>query len=238
MSENSTVSPIDLNDFKLSAYDQVRIEMPAPFVVSKEDIDAQLFSHVANAPKGSSLHSLEDLDDAWVQENFPGIGGIAELREAIKARISKDNEFAYENTKFATCADAIVERLEGEISPEAIAANLDEVRKRSDEMIYSFGLTKKQYLKEENITEEEYEEKLKEETRHDLALNIALDKMIEVTTTTVPNSELTEYLTFDNPETFLQELQESGKVEQARQAASRVKVMRRIVETAEITIVE
>ncbi|MEG1516917.1 MAG: hypothetical protein RR360_01090 [Raoultibacter sp.] len=237
-SAETNETPIDLEAFKLSAYDRVRIEMPAPLLVSKEDIDSQLFPYIATAPKGSSLHGLEDLDDAWVAENFPEINGIEGLRDLIAARIKKDNEFSYENLKFAQCADALIDRLEGEISEEAIAANLDEVRKRSEAMIGSFGLAKKQYLKEEGITEVEYEEKLKEETKHDLALNIALDKMIEMTATTVSNSELTDFLSTDNPDAFLRELQASGKVEEARHAASRVKVMRRIVETAEITVAE
>ena len=58
--------------------------------------------------------------------------------------------------------------------------------------------------------------------------------MVEVTATTVPNAELTEYLACEDPARFLEELRESGKVEQARKAAARVKVMRRVIETAEV----
>ena len=44
-------NPIDLARFSLSACDRVRIEMPPLSDVTEDDIDAQLFAYVANAPE-------------------------------------------------------------------------------------------------------------------------------------------------------------------------------------------
>ena len=65
-----------------------------------------------------------------------------------------------------------------------------------------------------------------------MKLNVALDLMAKVLNTQVGNHELTEYLSSPNPEKFLEEIREKGMVEEARRAAVRVKVMRRVVDTA------
>ena len=85
------------------------------------------------------------------------------------------------------------------------------------------------------MTLEEFDEKLHDDVVFQLKLNGALDKMIEATGTEVAKSELTEYLSTDDPDAFLAQLEETGRVEDARQAAARVKVMRHLVATAVVT---
>lgn len=89
-----------------------------------------------------------------------------------------------------------------------------------------------QFLREEHMTPDQYEEKLHDEALYQMRLNVALDLMADVLGMQVGNHELTEYLSAPNPEAFLAEIREKGQVENARRAAVRVKAMRRIVDTA------
>lgn len=227
-------NPIDLSQFSLSECDRVHIEMPALPEVTEDDIDAQLFAYVANAPKNSPVKSLADLDDAWVKANLPVYDSIGEVRNAIRASLTKETAAAFDEVKYAKCADALIERLEGAIPEAVVAEHAETVRARNDEAIRLQGMSMARYLEDARMTKEQYDENLLDEARREIALNIALDKMVEATATTVPNPELTEYLACEDPAAFLEELRESGKVEEARRAASRVKVMRRVVETADV----
>ena len=236
--QNDNPIDIDLTQFALKDCDRVSIEMPAMPEVCEDDIDAQLFAYVANAPKGSPIRSIADLDDAWVKANLPMYESIGEVRNAIRANLIKETSAAFEELKFAKCADALVARLQGAIPEDAVASHAEAVRARNEEAIRMQGSTLARYLEDARLTSEEYESRLCEEAEREIALNIALDKMIEATATTVPNAELTEYLACEDPAEFLEELRASGMVEEARKAASRVKVMRRIVETAAVETTE
>lgn len=227
-------NPIDLAQFTLSACDRVRIEMPPLSDVTEDDIDAQLFAYVANAPKDSPIKTLADLDDAWVRANLPMYASIGEVRNAIRASLTRETTTAFDEIRYAKCAEALIGRLQGDIPEAVVQAHAETVRARTEESLQAQGMTLARYLEDARMTSEQYEEGLLDEARREIALNIALDKMVEVTATTVPNAELTEYLACEDPERFLEELRESGKVEQARKAAARVKVMRRVIETAEV----
>lgn len=232
MEDAINLSKLDSSAFSLTAYDSVSVVMPPLPVATDDDIDAQLFEFVASAKKDSGITSIADLDDVWVSANFDGMSTIAELRRAIKLDLEKQGRNGWSNLKFSRCADALMTRLEGEIPSDLVEANVEASRAHYDERLLSFGMTKKQYLREEHLTEEQFEQKLHDDVVYQLKFNMALDKMIEISGTTVAKSELTEYLSCEDPVAFAAELEATGRVEDARRAAARVKVMRRVVETA------
>ena len=232
MEETQTVPQLDPSDFTLSAYDNISIAMPPIPLASEEDIDAQLFEYVASAEKGSGIKSIADLDDSWVNNMFQGLNTIAELRNAIRSDFERQGKSMWENLKFQRCAEALIGRLEGVVDETVVQANVEASRAQYDERLRSFGMTKAQYLREEHLTEDEFEKKFQHDVAHQIRVNMALDKMIEVNNTEVAKSELIEYLSCEDPAAFVAELEEKGLVEDARHAAARVKIMRRIVETA------
>lgn len=238
MSEQPAIPQLDPNDFKLSDYDGLTIVMPKLPTATEEDIDAQLFSYIASSGQGASSKGLSDLDDEWVKENFGGVGitTLKDLRISIRSDLNRQSKAEYENLKFRTCSEAVAARLEGEIPADVLDANVEASRGRYEQQLRMMGTTKVRYMRDEHLTEEQYEQRVRDDVAFQLKLNMALDKMVEATTMTVPNSELTEYLACEDPEQFLTELRESGRVEEARQAASRVKMMRRLVETAVIEV--
>lgn len=230
MADEKKIADLDPSDFKLNDYDNVRITMPQKPAMSEEDVDAQLFEYVLSG--GKKINSIADLDDAWVQANFEGLSTIAEVREAIKEQYDKDLEFEYSDIKFRACCDALLERLEGEVPEDVLAANVEVVKESNLQRLSDMHISMEQYLREEHLTPDQYDEKVRAEALYNMRLNVALDIMVDVLGMQVGNHELTEYLSTPNPEAFLQEIRENGQVENARRAAVRVKAMRRIVDTA------
>ncbi len=227
-----TVPQLDLSAFALSSLDSVRVVMPPAPVATDDDVDAQLFVYVASATNHSPIRSIGDLTDEWVKGQFDGINTMAELRAGIKQDLERQGMVAWNNTKFQKCSDALVARLEGELPKEVIAANVEVSHAQYESRLRLMGSTKERYLREEHLTPEQFDEKLRDDVVFQLKLNAALDKMIEAKGIEVAKSELTEYLSTDDPDSFLAEIEANGRVEDACQAAARVKAMRHIVETA------
>lgn len=230
MSETLRVIELDPKDYKLNDYDNVRITMPAKPMLSEEDVDAQLFEYVLSG--GKHINSIADLDDEWVQSNFEGMSTIDDVRQAIKDQYDHDLEFEYSDIKYKTCADALIARLEGDVDEETLAHNIDAMRQGNLAKLEAMHISFEQFLREEHMTPDQYEEKLRDETLYQMRLNVALDIMADVLNMQVGNHELTEYLSAPNPEKFLEEIREKNMVEEARRAAVRVKVMRRVIDTA------
>ena len=234
----NNVQTIDSKDFEMTTCDQVEISLEKIRDVSKEDIDAELFTYVLAAPKGSGITAVSDLDDTWVQENLPIYNNMEEVREAIKKDLAKQLADSFENRKYAKCVDVLVSRLKGEFPDELISDQAETIKTRNTNALREQGISLKAYLEGNRMSEEEYEAKAREEAKHELSFNIALDKMAEIKKINLADEEIAEYLICDDEEAFLQELKESGKMEEARRAATRVKIMQGVLDTAKVTIEE
>jgi trigger factor len=157
---------------------------------------------------------------------------IAEVREAIKEQYDREIELQYSDIKFRACCDALLARLSGEVPQGVLDANVEAVRQLNLDRLSEMHMSMEQFLREENLTPDQYDEKLRRETLYNMRLNVALDIMADVLGMQVGNHELTEYLSTPDPEAFIREIREKDQVEEARRAAVRVKAMRRIVDTA------
>ena len=221
---------LDPKQFKMNDYDNVRITMPAKPAMTADDIDAQLFQYVVSG--GKKIKSIADLDDDWVKANFDMYETIDEVRQAIKDQYDHDMEFEMSDLKFRVCCDALLARLEGEVPEDILAHNIEVVREGNAERLKEMHISMEQYLREEHLTPEQYDQKLRDETLYQMRLNVAIDIMADVLGMQVGNHQLTEYLSTPDPEAFIAEIREKGQVENARRAAVRVKTMRRVVDTA------
>ena len=228
------ITDLDPKDFKMKDYDNVRITMPAKPVMTEEDIDAQLFGYALSTNK--KLGSLTELDDDWVKANFDGLDTIEEVRQAIKDQYDHDMEFETADIKYRACCDALIERVEGTIPQDLVDANVEVMFKGNEARLAEMHISLDQYLREEHLTRDQYDEKVRKETLYQMKLNLALDMMVEVLCMQVGNHEICDYLSTPDPKAFLEELRETGQVEAARKAAVRVKAMRRVIDTAIVTV--
>lgn len=230
MSEPTELKSLDVKDFTLSDYDNLRIEMPPTPALSEEDIDAQLFEYVLSG--GKQIQSINDLDDEWVRQNFDGLETIQDVRLAIKNQYDKEMEYQINDMKMQECCKALIDRLEGEVPEDILQNNIDFMRANNLKLLESMHSSYEQFLREEHMTDDQYEEKLRDEALYQLKLNAALDLMADVLGMQVGNHEITEYLSAPDPEAFLATIREKGQVESARRAAVRIKVLRRAIDTA------
>lgn len=229
---STSLRAIDLNpeDFEMADYDNVTVVLPKKPIVSPEDIDAQLFEYVLSG--GKQINSIADLDDAWVKDNFEGMDTIEDVKDAIKRQYDKDLELSYNDLKLHACEDAVVSRLRGTVPQDLVDNNVQAAIEGQKQQLDMMHVSFEQFLREEHLSKDQFEKKVREEVVFRMKLNVALDLMAKVLNTQVGNHEITEYLSTPNPEKFLEEIREKGMVEEARRAAVRVKVMRRVVETA------
>lgn len=226
---------VDVGVSKFDIREPLRVEMPPYPKVTEADIDAQVFSSMLTVTQGSVTQGVKDIDDMWVQENYPGITSVEQLRSIMKQELEKGNHYAYLNLTYARCADALVAGLKEEVSAEDIDKNKDEIRRRKEELMHGSGISLPQYLRDENLSESEYEQRILEETTYEIALTQALDAYVAQKEIEVTLSDLGEYLSVDDSDAFLQELKETDKQEEAQCMAARVKAMRELIEKAEIT---
>lgn len=230
MAEASEALKLNPKDFKLSSYDNISITMPEKPSMDEDDVDAQLFQYVISS--GKNIKSIADLDDEWVKNNFDGLETIDDVRQAIKDDYDHELEFEYSDMKFRACCDELINRLEGDVSEDVLKSNIETMRQTNQERLDSMHISMEQYLKEEHLTPDQYEDKLRNETLYQLRLNMALDLLADVLGMQVGNHEITDYLQTPDPKAFLEEIREKDMVEDARRAAVRVKTMRRAVDTA------
>lgn len=230
---------IDLStkDFTLSDYDNVRITMPAKPVLSIEEIDDEIRGYVLSLGN-KHLSGLSELDDDFVKENLgdQGFETLEEVRQAIVDEFERSVDFARSDEKYQKCCQVLLDRLQGEIPMDVIENNVKAIREGNLIRLEEMRMTLDQYLREEHLNMDQYDRKIREEALYQAKLNVALDLYAIVLGTQVGNHEITEFLSAPDPAAFLAEIREKGVVEEARLAARRVKVMRRVVDTAIVTI--
>lgn len=230
MPENQNAAMLNPADFKLSEYDNVSITMPEKPALGEDDVNNQLLEFAQSGD--ATIMSVDELDDEWVKANFDGLNTLDDVRQAIVDQYENELEFTYSDMKYRACCDVLISRLQGEIDPEVLKVNVKNMRENNLQRLESMHITLDQYLREEHLTLDQYEDKLRDETIYLLKLNMALDLYADVLGIQVGNNEITEYLSTPDPEKFLEEIREKGQVEAARQAAKRVKTMRRVLDTA------
>ena len=234
MEETKANDALDESVFTMSDYGPLKISLPAAAPVTDADVDAQIAGYIETS-RAEAGGAVEPTDE-WVRATFGGLETLAELRSLIRSDLERESRRIVNDLKLQRCNDALAARVEGDIPAdfldEAVASSHDAYLARLREA----GTNKIQYMRERNMTEEQFQAAMREDIRYQMLVNVALDKMAEATGTTVSNAELTEYLACEDPESFIRELEEKQRVEDARRVAVRVKMMRRLVDTAEVTI--
>lgn len=225
---------VDLSQFQLADFEKISVVLPKMPPVVEEDIDAQLFEYVASAWRGDEkrMNKLADLDDEWVKDKFPNIGTVAELRRIIREDLEKNAENSMQEMKIQECSKALVSFVEGDLPEGLVDSNVEPVRRECLQQLAASGSSLAKYLQRESMTFEQFEEKLREDVAYRIKLNIALDLLVKKDGVFVEDDKLTDYLMAEDPQAFIAEVVDRGMLEDARVAASRIKVMRQVVDGA------
>lgn len=231
MEEPNQTGQLDESTFKLSDYGPLKIAVPQLPEVTEEDVDSQLLGYARSM--GLDAGAVSDLTDEWAR-NAVGVESLAQLRPHIKAELVREARRAIDDLRLERCNDALAARVEGDIPDEILDAAVAGSRDHYLARLREAGTNKIQYMRENGLSEAQFGQMMRDDIRHQMLVNIALDKMAEANGITVSNSEITEYLACEDPQRFAAELEEKGRVEDARKVAVRVKMMRRLVEAVKI----
>ena len=107
------------------------------------------------------MNSIDDLDDEWVKGNFEGLSTIEDVRQAIVDDYERNLELEYSDMKYRACCDALVERLQGEVDEAVVASNVESMRQTNQARLEAMHMSFEQYLRDESMTPDQYEEKLR-----------------------------------------------------------------------------
>lgn len=226
------MSQINKEGFELSSYEPLEISLPGALSATDADVDAQLFEYVSNASRHSRIRSLQDLDDEWVSETFPNMSTIAELREHIKTELNREYNRERANGKYEACMEALVARVQGELPEGYVDENIAAASKLYEQRLNSFGMTKAKYMDKEKLTEEEFIQKMRDDIAFKAKYDVAVELLVDHYGVTVEEDEITQYLSCEDPATYVDELKASGNLEGAKHAAAKVKIMRRVMDEA------
>ncbi len=224
----------NLDDYQLDLSFPLKIVMDGVKEVTEEDIDSELFVILLNTNEKSGMNSISDLDDAWVKKNYPGLSGIEELRANLRRQLEQESVYSTQNEKLQMISNLLAEGLRGDIPQDLLEANMGVIRERREEAALELGKPLGQYLMEEGISQEDFLADVLEETRHEVSIGIALDKYIQMEGIEVAEEEVPDFFQTGDREAFMREIRANNEVDQAREAAARIKAMRKLLEETEL----
>ena len=218
--------------FTLTSYDPVSIEVDVP-PLTDADIDQAMLMSVAEL--GGTPASLND--DAWIRENFEGVGNARELRETIREQMLFMSQEYAEEQKTVRCSIELAHRLMQRVSTKRVS----EVRRMIDTMfeasLKADGITMDQFLAQSGMRREEFEGMLDLRAQGEAETEAALDAWVEHYRMTVADEELPDLLGIDpeQAEQFLKQMNATGEIKDARTAALRSKALAEVVNGCECT---
>lgn len=130
------------------------------------------------------------LDDAWVKKFAPNMETVEEMRVKVRKQLEDKLSKKRIQQQRAMCSAALARRLEGAPSDEAINRALAGVRADFEKMCVDRGITREQYLKQANQTEEQFNESLAQQAAEVAAEGEALEAMADHLDIQVSQEEL------------------------------------------------
>ncbi len=150
---------------------------PAEFKVKLHEIKARI---------------LPELDDEFVKDVSTDSETVEQYREEIKNNLAEDLKKARETDISNKCADALAEKVEGEI-PQAMYDNrVTDMMKEMEMRLRQQGLDLNLYMQYTGMTEDTLREQYAEEAEKQVKVRLALEKIAELENITATDEELAE----------------------------------------------
>ena len=218
--------------YTLTSYDPVSVEVEVRDVTN-EAVDAAL--QFAMIQMGGGPERL--LDDAWIQSKFPGAANSGQLKNMIRAKLEAASAELTRQNKANQCAIVLSERLVEQIPQIYITGLREVVRDTFLTGLVRQEMTVDDYLKESEITMAELEKMINHQTMQTAMQEAALDAWADKFEIVVEDEEVPDLLPAKAPneKRTLEELVESGRLEEGRISARRVKALHDVIRRSECT---
>ena len=129
------------------------------------------FTVVINALKKKVL---PEINDEWVQANL-GFESVEDVRSRITETIEEQKASVLPRLKENLCLDALAERLEGEPPAAMCEDNENELLQSFFQQLQQRGASFDSYLKQQNMTSDDFKEDVKKQAADEAKRSLALD---------------------------------------------------------------
>lgn len=178
---------------------------------------------------------LPAMDSAWVAEHYPSDGTYDQMRDRIKRQITDKKMRGFLQMAPQVVASMVTERLDGEIPEEAIEEGLKRYSNDFDRFLMKQETTREEYLVSQGITEDQFNDQLRQEVVGMVATDLALlayadEKGLEPT-----EVEVDAVFGMDDPQsttTARERAKKYGYLDQIRTQARRMKALEQLAREA------
>lgn len=168
------------------------------------------------------------LTDTWVQENITGMSTVPEFCAGTRLRIeNRRREELFASMPIAA-ANILAARLVEPIPDEAVREAFENSTRSFLAFLDEQGSSREEFLEQEHITSEQFDEQLKTETREMVTQGLALVALAEHLDLEVSQEEMDAALGESDPRHRAEArkaCEEAGMLPRAREAALRMKAM-------------
>lgn len=181
---------------------------------------------------------IPSITDAWVAENIPNCENVADLNNVAARTIANRKRDERISHMPSLLAAKLAERLVGEIDEAAIEEGAKNQRERLEASLASQKLAIEDILGLEDITAEEFDERLREEARATLAEGYALVALAEHLNITVDGDDIDRFINAPNEEErkrLRKEYEQAGLMRRVIEGARGMKAIEHLVRTAVFT---
>lgn len=180
--------------------------------------------------------TLPELTDEWVKEKL-GIDTVAELKDEIRSEIESQVGNALPRIKESRAIAALEERLEGEIPESVIEDQQTELLQEFFTQLQYQGITLDNYLKQREISGDQFREDLRMQATDMVRQNLALDAYAQHEGIKATDEDiLAEFKKANEAEAerLMKEWEENGQMYLIRQGVIRQKAAEKVVEDAQV----
>jgi trigger factor len=186
------------------------------------------------------IKELPELDDEFAQLGSE-FDTIDELREDIRKRLGDQKRGQQLGQARDKALEALMEKVDIPL-PESVIEN--EIQRRNeqlDQQLQMYGMSREKYLEDQEKSEEEYDQELKDGAREAVKGGFILDQLALQEELTVENEELTEYVVRNamqmgvQPDVLAKHLTENGQIPAVVSEVLRTKALNLVVEHVKAT---
>ena len=195
--------------------------------IGEEDVNAKVTLNELREQK------LPELDDAFAEKM--GSKNMEELRDMIKNMLNGQMEQMFNNVKERECTKELAKRLVGDVPESFITYTQGEVRLDFYNTLQRQGATFDQYLQQQNITKDQFEEDLKLEADEVAKRSLALDALARHLKLEVTDEDIDKEFAAVESATR-KDWEEACRMTELREALLRNKAMEWLLDKAKVTI--
>lgn len=214
------------------------IDMPKQATVYTQALEGKTKKIAFDVEVNSvQVKKLPKIDDEFAKKNM-GFETLKELREQIKTQVALEKERMIPLLKENKSLDELAKRLKGDVSKAVCEKKEAQLLQDFFAQLQQAGMTFDMYLKQQGLDADKFKADLKKQAKDVAKQDAALDAYAAKKGIVATKAEVEEEFKHGDPknwEKLMEEWRKRGELHVVRQAISRMKAAKDLVENAEVT---